>query len=293
MQQPILLIGGPTASGKSAYALKLAEGRDAVIINADSMQVYRELPILTAHPSVEDKARAPHLLYGFLPAAERCNAALWLAAAKQEIDTALEAGKTPIVVGGTGLYLRCLVQGIAVIPEIAEELRVEARHLLEQIGNAEFHRMLAAKDPVAASTLNPGDSQRILRAWEVITHTQVPIHEWQGRPHTLLYPKESFTGYFINPPREQLYAQCDARFLTMLERGALEEVKALAEQRLDASLPAMKALGVQELIRYIQGDASLAEATAKAQQATRNYAKRQVTWFSNQFPDWQQISTPH
>ena len=290
MENGIIIIGGATASGKSGLALQMARGMDAVIINADSMQVYRELPVLTAQPSEAAHAEVPHALYGFLPASERCSVARWLASAKAEIDRALEAGKTPILVGGTGLYLRCLVQGIAVVPEIAEELRMQARALLEEIGNQQFHTLLAERDPPAAARLHPGDSQRMLRAWEVVAQTQVPLHEWQNRPQSPLYPRAMFRCYAVTLPREELYARCDARFLSMLGAGGLEEARAFAALKLDPSLPAMKALGVPELLAFLEGKITREEAITRAQQATRNYAKRQLTWFNNQFPDWERIA---
>ena len=278
----IVLVGGPTASGKSALALDLAEALDGVVINADSMQLYRELRIVTARPGPEDEARAPHRLFGVLPAAEACSAARWRALALDEIAAARGAGRLPVLVGGTGLYFRALTDGLAPVPEVPAAGRAAARACHARLGGAAFHAELAGRDPEMAARLEPGDSQRLARAWEVIEATGVSLAEWQRRQG----PAAGFGGpvlaLVLAPPRPALYAVCDARFLAMVERGALAEVAALEALGLDRGLPAMKAVGVRELGRHLGGEASLDEAIAAAQQATRNYAKRQLVWFRRQ-----------
>ena len=281
--EKIIVIGGPTASGKSKFALNLAQEFPSVIINADSQQVYAELPIISAQPTLSEQKIVPHKLYGFLKASEVCSVGVWIEAAKKEIDKALSEDKTPILVGGTGMYIKCLTEGMAEIPDIDEDLREETRALLEEIGNEEFHKILAEKDPETATRLEVGDSQRMVRAMEVIAQTGISISEFQKQPNKTFYPKEDFKKIFINPDREKLYANCNARFSKMLEEGALDEIAKFAKLNLSPELPSMKALGVPELLAHINGDISLEEATEKASGSTRRYAKRQLTWFRNQF----------
>lgn len=274
----LLIVAGPTASGKSALALRLAEALGGVVINADSMQVYRELRILSARPSPEEEGRAPHRLYGVLSAAEPCSAARWRDMAKAEIEAAWAAGRLPIVAGGTGLYLGALTEGLSPIPDVPEAARAEARADLRRLGNAAFHARLAAQDPVMAARLDPGNSQRIVRAWEVLQATGRSLAEWQAMP-----PQGGLTApcmtVLLLPPRRWLYARIDARFLEMIEAGALDEVAALDHMGLAADLPALKALGIPELRRHLRGEMGRDQAILAAQQATRNYAKRQMTWF--------------
>lgn len=289
----VIVIGGPTAGGKSALALVLAEAFDGVVINADSMQVYAELDILTARPSPEDQIRAPHRLYGVLPATERCSAARWRALALAEIDAARTAGRLPVVVGGTGLYLRALLEGLAEVPTIPEDVRQAARTEHDRLGGPAFHAALAHRDPDSAR-LKPGDSQRLIRAWEVLTATGRPLSAWQrAAPASAPPPGLRFLPVAVLPPRPALYAACDGRFQSMVERGALAEARALDALGLAADRPALKALGVPELCRHLHGDMALADAVALAQQSTRRYAKRQVTWFRHQFaaryPETQEI----
>ncbi len=280
---PVVIVTGPTASGKSGLALELAEAFDGVVINADSMQIYRELEILTARPGAEALARAPHRLYGALSGDERCSAGRWRALALAEIAAARAAGKLPLVVGGTGLYLRALIEGLAEVPEVPAAVRkaAEARH--RELGGTGLHAALAARDPAMAARLEPGDSQRLIRAWEVLEATGRSLAEWQAEA----VPDGDAARYrFLRlvrlPPRDQLYAACDARFGAMIEAGALEEVRALRALGLDPKLPVMRALGVRELGRHLDGALSLDEAVAQGQQATRNYAKRQMTWLRTQ-----------
>ena len=281
-RRAVIVVAGPTASGKSALALDLAEAFDGVVINADSMQVYDALRILTNRPNAADEARAPHRLYGVMPAAETCSAARWRSLAMAEIAAAHEARRLPIVTGGTGLYIRALIEGLAAIPDIPDALRKRARDLHASLGGPDFHELLAAADPEMAARLAPGDSQRMIRAFEVIEATGRSLAEWQRLPLAAGALTQPVLTCLLMPPREPLYAACNARFTAMIEAGALSEARALDALGLDPASPVMKALGVPQLRRHITGESSLAQAIAAAQQATRNYAKRQVTWFRNQ-----------
>lgn len=276
-----IVVAGPTASGKSALALALAEKLGGVVINADSMQVYSTLRIVTARPSDEDEARAPHRLYGILHPSELCSAGRWRSLAVAEMEAAWAAGRLPIVCGGTGLYIRSLMQGLSPIPEIPDAVRAEARALFDRVGNQAFHALLATKDPVIAERLHPGNSQRLVRAWEVVQATGRPLSDWQNEPAADRLDADFF-AVSIAPERHALYEGCDRRFRLMVEMGALDEVRAIMAMRLDPALPAMKALGVPELSAYLAGDCSLEDAIVRAQQTTRNYAKRQLTWFRHQ-----------
>lgn len=276
----VVVVAGPTASGKSAAALALAEMFRGTVINADSMQVYRELPVLTAQPTPDEQARAPHRLYGVLPAEERCTAGRWRAMALAAITEADAAGRLPIVVGGTGLYLKALMEGLAPIPPVPPEIRAEVAARSKALGAVAFHAELARLDPVMAARLKPGDTQRVRRAYEVVVATGRSIAAFQGAtapgPHV-------FVKLLLMPLREALNAACDARCRQMLAAGALDEVRALLAQGLDPDLPAMKAVGVRELARHLRGEIDLSAALTLFQQATRQYAKRQYTWFRHQF----------
>lgn len=286
MTTPAILIAGPTASGKSALALALAERTGGVIVNADSMQVYAELRVLTARPGPEEERRAPHRLYGFQPAAEACSVGRWLAAATTEIAAARAQGRAPILVGGTGLYFQALTGGLARIPDIPDTIRENARSLHAALGGEAFRERLRALDPETAGRLRASDSQRLVRAWEVVTATGRPLAGWQREP-ALPALSPPWHGVVLERPREALYAACDARFEAMLREGALDEVRALLALGLDPALPAMKAVGVRELAAHLSGRSVLDEATAAAQQATRNFAKRQLTWFRNKMRSWE------
>jgi tRNA dimethylallyltransferase len=283
---PVVLIAGPTASGKSALALELAAALGGTIINADALQVYRDLAILSARPDAAAMARAPHRLYGFLDAAERGSAGMWRELALAEIAAAHRDGRLPIVVGGTGLYLRALQQGLAAIPPIPPEIRAESAALYRALGGATFRARLAALDPAAAARLPPNDRQRLVRAFEVARATGRPIDDWQKGGSAAAASPYRFASILLMPPRDALYAACDARLLTMIAAGGLEELAALLARRLDPDLPAMKAVGIPELLRHLRGELGRDEAIALAQRATRRYAKRQVTWFRHQMtPD--------
>ena len=273
--QKVYVIAGPTASGKSAYALEIAQKQPAVIINADSMQVYRDFPILTAQPSPEEQAQAPHKLYGFLGVDEKCDAASWADLAAQEIQAAWSQNQLPILVGGTGLYLKTLIQGIAPIPEVADEMRQKAISLLAELGHENFHAMLLQKDPTSAH-LKIGDTQRVLRAYEVVEATGKPLSYWYTQPTRKFFEEANFNGKILLPERADLYANCDKRFSQMIERGGITEVQ---KHPLNLSI---KIIGVPEIQAFLRGEISKDKAIEKASQATRNYAKRQYTWFRNQ-----------
>ncbi len=287
MSECIVILAGPTASGKSRLAVDIARAHGGVVINADSMQLYRELSILTARPGRAETAVVPHRLYGVVPAAEACSAVRWRDMALAEIAAARDAGRLPIVVGGTGLYLRALTDGLAPVPDIPPEVRAAARTLHARLGGAAFHARLAERDADAAARLAPGDSHRLIRAWEVIEATGASLAEWQRRQTGDGGLDGRLVRLVLMPPRAALYQRCDARLVAMVERGALDEVAALIGLGLAADLPAMKAVGVPELARHLAGETDLETAIAAAQQATRRYAKRQRTWFRHQMAaDW-------
>ena len=277
---PLVIIAGPTASGKTALALGIADGRNCVIVNADSAQVYADLPILTAQPTVAEQARVPHRLFGMLDAAEAGSVASWAAAARSEIDAAHSAGKLPILVGGTGLYLRTLLDGIAPIPTIDSAVRDAVRALPV----ADAHAALLVEDPDMASRLSPRDTTRVQRALEVMRATGTSIAQWRQQREGGIAERVRLSAFVLLPPRETVFARCDRRFLEMLDGGAVPEVEALLARRLEPVLPAMRAIGVREIAAWLTGSLSRDAMIAAAQQATRNYAKRQFTWFGHQTP---------
>ncbi len=278
----VIVIAGPTASGKSALALDVAEEFGGIVVNADSMQVYRELRILTARPGDAALARAPHVLYGVLSVAERCSAARWRDMALAEIAAAHAAGKLPVLAGGTGLYLKALMEGLSEMPEIPKEVRAAARELFDRLGAADYHAELARRDPVMAERLDPADRQRLIRAWEVLEASGRSLADWQAEPRRGPPAELRFATVVLAPPRAALYATCDRRFAAMIEDGALDEARALTALDLAPDLPALKAVGVRELLAHIGGEISLDEAIAAARMATRRYAKRQMTWLRHQ-----------
>ncbi len=277
-----VLIAGPTASGKSDAALALAKRINGVIINADSMQVYREAPILTAQPGAEDRARAPHLLYGHVSAREVYSVGRWrddAIAALQMLD-----GRTPIFVGGTGMYFMALTDGLAMIPAIPPDIRDAARALLEDIGVAALHARLAAQDPLTASKLRPSDPQRTLRAWEVLQATGRPLAAWQDAPTEPVLKDKTIAAFVLDPPRPILRGRIAARFEAMVEQGGLAEAVALAG--LDPALPAAKLLGLAPLQALAAGNLPKAQALDTAITGTRQFAKRQMTWFRHRMPHY-------
>ena len=277
---PVALIAGATASGKSALALALAERCGGVVINADSAQVYRDLPILSAAPAAEDRARAEHRLYGSLDGASSCSAADWAAMARTEIGDVHASGRLPVLVGGTGLYLRTLLDGIAPVPPIDPQVRAEVR----DSDVAANHHRLGELDPVAAARLSPTDRLRVARALEVVLSTGRTLGEWQAHRKGGIADRVGLRPLVLLPPRDWLYARCDERFATMMDSGAIEEVRALLDRKLDPGLPVMRAIGVREIAALLAGEISREEAITRGKQATRNYAKRQYTWFAHQPP---------
>ncbi|MFN3523300.1 MAG: tRNA (adenosine(37)-N6)-dimethylallyltransferase MiaA [Phenylobacterium sp.] len=289
MEPRIWLIAGPTASGKSALALRLARERGGEIVNADSMQLYADLRLLTARPSPQEEAQAPHHLFGVADAADAWSTGRWLRAVLETLETIAARGRPAIVVGGTGLYFRALTEGLADIPQIPPAVRAGAEADYGALGEAAFRARLAKADPQAAARIAAGDRQRLVRAWEVLAATGTSLSDWQGSTGSAL-PADAWRGVALEPPRAQLYARCDARLEAMLAAGALDEVAALAARNLDPSLPLMKAVGVRELSAHLRGETALAEALAAAQQETRRYAKRQMTWVRRQMAGWPRLS---
>jgi tRNA dimethylallyltransferase len=282
---PLAVIAGPTASGKSALALGLAAARNGVVINADASQVYADLRVLSARPSPDEERRAPHRLYGVVDGAVACSAAGWAAMAREAIAAAHDAGRLPILVGGTGLYIRTLLDGIAPVPEIPDAIREAVRTLDDP------HAALAAEDAAMAARLRPSDRQRSARALEVWRATGRSLGDWQRDNQGGIGDGVELSAYVVEIDREALYQRCDARFDLMLAEGALDEAAALAARRLPPELPVMKALGVPPLLRHLAGEIGLQEAADEAKRDTRRYAKRQLTWFRNQTPGWRRLES--
>lgn len=286
-----LLIMGPTASGKSALGLALAARIGGEIINADSMQVYRDFRVLTARPTVEEEAQAPHHLYGHIDAAERYSAGRWLTNALAAIADIRSRNKTPIIAGGTGLYFKALTQGLAEMPDVDPDLRAALIDRAEREGASALHAELAKLDPQTAARLEPNDAPRIIRALEVIETTGESITSFHANTRPALAAHE-WRGLALTPDRDALYASINTRFDKMLEQGALDEVRAFSARNLDPTLPAIKAHGAPALGGYLRGEMTLAQATEIGQRDTRRYAKRQFTWIANQMPDWPRIAAP-
>jgi tRNA dimethylallyltransferase len=289
MESRIWLIAGPTASGKSALALRLARATGAEIVNADSMQLYRDLPILSARPSPEEEAQVSHHLFGTVDAADGWSVGRWLRAATAVLAGVGRRGRPAVVVGGTGLYFRALTHGLAEIPQVPAEVRREAEAHYERMGEGPFRARLAVQDPAAAKRIAPGDRQRLIRAWEVYAATETPLSHWQATGDPTL-TAGAWAAVALEPPREALYARCDARLEAMVGAGAIEEVRALMARNLDPALPAMKAVGVREFASHLRGETGLPQALAAAQQETRRYAKRQTTWMRGQMADWPRLT---
>jgi tRNA dimethylallyltransferase len=281
-----VLIAGPTASGKSALALELAAKLGGVIINADSMQVYRDLRVITARPTLQEEAQQPHKLYGHVDAAENYSVGRWLRDARTALDEAKAAGRMPIMVGGTGLYFMALTRGLAAVPPIPADIRAAVRGRLASEGVAPLYAELTERDPASAQRLMPGDRSRITRALEVVLATGRSLSDWhrEGMP-AVIGPMHA-AWFFLDVDREELARRIDLRFDTMLAGGALAEVERLAARGLHPMLPAMKAHGVPWLIRHLRGEIGLDEAAEGGKRDTKRYTKRQATWFRNQMPDW-------
>jgi len=270
-------------------ALRLAEAADAEIVNADSMQLYRDLRVLTARPGLEDEARAPHHLFGTVDAADGWSVGRWLRAAADLLAELAAAHRPVVIVGGTGLYFRALTKGLAHIPPVPSEVRKEAEADFDLMGESAFRGRLGAYDPAAAARIEDGDRQRLVRAWEVYAATGTPITDWQQSGAPVL-SGDAWRAVALEPPRATLYARCDDRLEAMVAQGATLEVAALMERSLDPSLPAMKAVGVREFGAYYRGQTTLQEALEAAQRETRRYAKRQLTWMRGQMAGWPRLT---
>ncbi len=287
MSKPeVILVAGPTASGKSALAMTLAEKLGGVIVNADAMQVYRDLRIITARPSVEDERRVPHRLYGHVDAAENFSVGRWCEEAAAALAVTQRTGRAAILVGGTGLYFSTLTRGLAAVPPIPAEIREQVRARLNSDGVAALHAELKWRDPAAAARLMPGDRARISRALEVVLATGRSLLDWHDDNKPAGLDAARAAKVFLMPDRDELLRRIDARFDAMMAAGALDEVRALAARQLDPALPAMKAHGVPWLIRHLAGEITLDQAVEEAKRDTRQYTKRQATWFRNQLPDF-------
>ncbi len=278
-----VLICGPTASGKSALALELAQEFGGIVINANSMQVYAELRVITNRPTPADEALAPHRLYGVRPAAQPYSAALFLVDVERELAEARREGRPPIIVGGTGLYFKALTEGLSEIPDIPEEICARYRLAAQNQPPEALHAELSRRDPLTAARLRPSDPQRIVRALEVLEATGRPLAKWQATKQPPLLPLAQTFPLVVSLERGELYRRCDARFDAMLAAGAVEEAHAIDALGLDPALPAMRAVGLPQLIAYCHGELTLGEAAVRAKTTTRNYAKRQVTWINSNF----------
>jgi len=281
-----VLIAGPTASGKSALALAVAENLGGVIVNADSMQVYRDLRIITARPTADDEIRAPHELYGFVDAAENYSVGRWCRDVEETLREIGKQGRVPILVGGTGLYFKALTSGLAAVPPIPADIRADVRGRLQQEGAPALHAELTRLDPATAQRVTANDRSRISRALEVVLATGRALSDWHREGLPPLIDPARAVKVFITCERKELVRRIEVRFDAMIKSTALDEVRRLAERRLDPALPAMKAHGVPWLIRHLNGEISREEAIAGAVMDTRRYAKRQLTWFRNQMNDW-------
>ncbi len=286
----VVLLAGATASGKSALALALAQELDATIINADSMQVYRDLRIITARPTSQEEARVPHRLYGHVDAADNYSTGRWCVDVRGALREAQRARRLAVVVGGTGLYFKALTRGLARVPPTSPGLRSQIQARLRAEGSMALHAELSERDPEGARRLLPADGARVTRALEVILATGRPLANWQREGATPIVEPDSAVRIFLQVERKELYARINARFDAMLAAGALEEVRALAQRGLDPALPAMKAHGVPWLIRHLEGQLNLGAAVEAAKRDTRRYTKRQATWFRHQLPDWRWLA---
>ena len=286
-----ILIAGPTASGKSSAALKLAQACNGAIINADSMQVYRELRILSARPSEDDEAMVPHFLYGGVPAAQAYSTGMWVEDVAATLEEVWSQGRTPIFVGGTGLYFYALEKGLSPVPDIPVEVREKWREKLAVQGVAPLYDALKSIDAPMAKRLKPNDSQRILRALEVIEATGASLSEWHNRDHSMpVLAGDDIVRLVVSMERQEIYRRCDRRLDTMIEAGGLDEVRDLLALELDSRLPAMKALGVPQLGAYLSGEVDLEFAVEKAKTETRRYAKRQLTWLKRNMIAWNHVN---
>lgn len=279
LKKNILFISGPTTSGKSKLAIKIAKKIGGEIINADSMQIYKELKIITARPSKEEQSGIPHHLFGHKSGGKRYNVYNWCKESSEIIKKIIKNKKIPIVVGGTGLYFNSFIKGIVNVPAIPERMKKESFAKLKRIGANNFFSEIKKFDSESTSSIKKNDLQRMKRIWEVFMYTGTPLSEWQEKKNINFLNNNNYNLILILPERKKLYDNCNSRFLKMIEKGAVEEVKKLQKQKFDNNLPIMKAHGVPELIKYIEGKISIEQAIVRAQQATRRYVKRQFTWW--------------
>ena len=279
-----IIICGPTGAGKSSMALNMAKKFKGVIINADSIQIYREIKILSGRPTSDDYRQAPHRLYGVMSIFKPCTLGIWRKMALETIKECELSGHLPIICGGTGLYIKFLLNELSAIPEIPPSIKLEAREMLKELGNENFRELLSKNDPVSASRIKSGDTNRLLRAWEVFTATTKPLSYWHEKSREA-GPQHKFFKVCLMPERKALYSKCDQRFLDFVEQGAVEEARAFDFITASPELPASKTLGLLELIKYTKGELELSDAVEQAQRATRRYAKRQLTWFRHQLDE--------
>jgi tRNA dimethylallyltransferase len=289
--QRAILIAGPTASGKSAFALETAARVGGVVINADSMQVYSDLRILTARPTPEDEACVAHRLYGHVPGSDAYSAARFADEARRAVEEARAQGRVPVIVGGTGLYFKALLEGLSPVPPVPDDVRAHWRGEAERIGAAALHAVLARRDPVMGERLKATDPQRIVRALEVLEATGRSLADWHETPGKPVIEENDTQRFVLMPERDALYRRCDARFEAMMGAGAVEEACALGRQKLDPGLPVMRALGVAPLLELLAGTVTQEEAIARAKAETRQYAKRQLTWLRSNMSAWNVIDT--
>ncbi len=288
-----ILIGGPTASGKTALAIQIARAVGGVVINADSQQIYRDWQVLTARPTAEEEAEVPHHLFGHVALDQDYSVGHWLREVAPLMAECAEKGLSPVIAGGTGLYFKGLTEGLAPIPEIPPEVRARGEAEQVRVGTASFAEALAARDPDTARDLALDNPRRVLRAWEVLEATDIGLAAWKARTPAPMVPLAQATTIALNPPRDWLYARCEARFDQMLDAGALDEARAVMAMALPATAPGLRALGAPELMSYLRGEISLDEAKDRAKTETRRYAKRQLTWQRNQMSNWQTIDPSH
>lgn len=289
---PAILIHGPTASGKSALAIELARKLGGEVINADSMQVYSDLQVISARPTEEEMAGVPHHLFGYVDAATRYSTGEWLEAARGVLKRLQRQNKHAVIVGGTGLYLLALTQGLSDIPPVPDDIRAEVRAIADTEGADGLRTRLAPHDPELAERLGTGDKQRLARAYEVWLATGRPLTDFQSERQPPVLKEGEWTGFALTPPRTALYKKIDRRFEGMLMQGAVEEARALVARDLNPELPAMKALGMPSIAAFVRGEISAEEAAESAKRESRRYAKRQFTWIGRQFPFWPRIPSP-
>ena len=281
----IIIVAGPTASGKTSLAVKIAEYKCGVVINADSKQVYQDVPIITAQPTEDEKKSIDHQLYGVIPISSNYTAANWVSDASVAINNIQSQGKLAILVGGTGMYIKSLVSGLSAIPDISSYIRQEVRKLYDSIGKESFYKLLLSMDEAAKKKILSTDKQRMIRAMEVLEGTGKSLYYWHGQKSIAYYKASDFLFIYVTPPRELIYKKVNSRFSKMLEDGAIEEVRVIMNTISDRSLPIYKAHGVPELVKFLENKIGLDEASMLGQANTRKYVKRQTTWFNHQLSD--------